>query len=89
MPTTRAVVAAFAGQRDAGYAMQLIASMGEAGLRPRSHEVIGERGDVQMIVIEVEPASDSLAERVETLMTGAHGVLMAPPAEARQLALVG
>ena len=89
MPTTRAVIAAFAGQRDAGYAMQLIESMGEAGLRPRSREVIGERGDVQMIVIEIEPTSDYLAQRVETLRTGAHGVLMAPPPEARQLALVG
>lgn len=67
------VTAAFAQERDAGYALRLIASSAEIQARCTFRRVIGEGGEVQMVVLEASLADPSQAERVETCMAGAHG----------------
>jgi hypothetical protein len=67
-PTSRVVSGAFAVERDASYAMRLISSIADHDIRYTLRRVIGERGDVQMVV----------KERVETAMQGAHGVIVPP-----------
>ena len=75
---TNKVAAAFARERDAGYAIGLISSSPEIKVRFTQREVIGERGDVQMVILEVTLADPTQASRVETCLVGAHGVRIQP-----------
>jgi hypothetical protein len=72
----RTVAAAFAQERDASYAMHLIASIASLDIRYTIRRVLGERGDLQMVVLEASVPDAGLGERVETAMLGAHGVLI-------------
>lgn len=71
---SRTVTAAFAQQRDAGYAIGLIASSPDLEVRFTRREVVGERGEVQMVVLEATLADPTQASRVASCMVGAHGV---------------
>jgi hypothetical protein len=77
-PTSRIVSGAFAVERDASYAMRLISSIADHDIRYTLRRVIGERGDVQMVVLEATVPNEALKERVETAMQGAHGVIVPP-----------
>jgi hypothetical protein len=80
------VSAAFADERDAGYAMGLIAQSPEIKARFERRSVIGERGEVQLVILEVTLADPRQAGRVETCLEGAHGVRVPPEVLAAQLA---
>lgn len=80
------VTAAFADERDAGYAIGLIAQSPEIEARYNRRSVIGERGEVQLVILEVTLVDPRQAERVETCLEGAHGVRMAPSVQAARLA---
>jgi hypothetical protein len=77
---SRTIAAAFANERDASYAMRLIASIADHDIRYTLRRVLGERGDVQMVVLEATVPEADLAERLETAMLGAHGILIPPDA---------
>lgn len=68
------VAAAFARERDAGYAMRLIASTVTDPVSFTIRQVVGEAGEVQMVVLEASCALPSIAERLLTVMRGAHGI---------------
>lgn len=68
------VAAAFAQERDAGYAMRLIASTVDDPVSFTIRQVVGESGEVQMVVLEASCAQPSIAERLLTVMRGAHGI---------------
>lgn len=68
------VAAAFAQERDAGYAMRLIASAMDDPVSFTIRQVVGEAGEVQMVVLEASCAQPSIAERLLTVMRGAHGI---------------
>ena len=70
------VAAAFADEREASYAVRLIGASPEIRARFTLRRVISERGDVAMVVLEVGLADASQAGRVETCLTGAHGVVV-------------
>ena len=74
------VAAAFAGERDAAYAVRLFASASGAEVRYTLRHVIGEDGSVQMVVLEATCHDQTLVSRLETAMEGAHGMLV--PVEA-------
>lgn len=82
----RTIAAAFASERDASYAMRLIASIADHDIRYTLRRVLGERGDVQMVVLEATAPETDLAERLETAMLGAHGILIPPEALAASAA---
>lgn len=73
------IAAAFAQERDASYAVRLMATT-SADIRFTLRRVIGEDGEVQMYVLEASFSDPALASRVETAMEGAHGMLI--PVEA-------
>ena len=73
------VAAAFAQERDASYAVRLMASVSDADIRYALRRVLSESGEVQMVVLEATFADPSLASRIETAMEGAHGMIV--PAE--------
>ena len=79
------VSAAFADERDVRYAMGLISQSPEIKARFERRSVIGERGEVQLVILEVTLADAGQAGRVETCLEGAHGVRIAPQARASQL----
>lgn len=76
----RTVAGAFAKERDASYAMRLISSIADHDIRYTLRRVLGERGDVQMVVLEASVPDAVLGDRVETAMLGAHGILIPPEA---------
>ncbi len=86
---SRTVAAAFAQERDASYAMRLISSIADHDIRYTLRRVIGERGDLQMVVLEATVLDAAIAERVETAMLGAHGVLVPPAALVASVAQAG
>ena len=73
------IAAAFAQERDASYAVRLM-STASGEIRYTLRRVIGEDGDIQMVVLEAWFADPALVGRVETAMEGAHGMLI--PVEA-------
>lgn len=76
---SHSIAAAFAQERDASYAVRLMSTT-STDIRLTLRRVIGEDGDVQMVVLEASFPDPALASRVETAMEGAHGMLI--PAEA-------
>ena len=76
---SHAVAAAFAQERDASYAVRLM-STASSDIRFTLRRVLGEDGDIQMVVLEASFSDPALVSRVETAMEGAHGMLI--PAEA-------
>jgi len=76
---TFAVAAAFAQERDASYAVRLMATT-STEIRYTLRRVVGEDGDVQMVVLEASFDDPALTSRVETAMEGAHGMVI--PSEA-------
>lgn len=74
LPTSFTIAAAFAHDRDARYAIDLIASSPEIDAQFTRRNVLGERGDVQMVVLEATVSNPAQVSRVETCMVGAHGV---------------
>lgn len=68
------VAAAFAQERDAGYAMRLITSTVHDPVSFTIRQVVGEAGEVQMVVLEASCAQPTIAERLLTIMRGAHGI---------------
>jgi hypothetical protein len=73
------VAAAFAKERDASYAVRLMATA-STEIRYILRRVLGEDGAIQMVVLEASFADPALVSRVETVMEGAHGMLI--PVEA-------
>jgi hypothetical protein len=76
---SQSVAAAFAQERDASYAVRLMATTSDQ-IRFILRRVVGEDGDVQMYVLEASFSDPALASRVETAMEGAHGMLIPPEA---------
>src|SRR5690349_11195978 len=70
---THSVAAAFAQERDASYAVRLMATT-STDIRFMLRRVIAENGDVQMYVLEASFSDPALVSRVETAMEGAHGM---------------
>ena len=70
------VAAAFAQERDASYAVRLIASVSAVDVRYTLRRVLGETGDMQIVVLEAAFPDPAMASHVESAMTGAHGVLI-------------
>ncbi len=69
------VSAAFADERDADLAVRMIASSAGLDILGYSRRmVLGERGEVQLVVLEVDLGDPRQASRVETCIAGAHGV---------------
>ena len=86
--TACTVTAAFAQERDAGYAVALIASAADIDVRFVRRAVLSERGEVQMIILEATLTDPSHSDRVASCMTGAHGVRIQPKDDAAELAYV-
>ena len=70
------VSAAFADEREASYAVRLIGASPEIKARFTLRQVLSERGDVSMVVLEAHLADPGQVERVETCMMGAHGAVI-------------
>jgi hypothetical protein len=70
------VAAAFADERAASYAVKLIASSPEIDVRFKLRGVLGERDEIQMVVLEASLTNAAQADRVETCMAGAHGSII-------------
>ena len=70
------VAAAFADEREASYAVRLIGASPEIKARVTLRNVLSERGDVAMVVLEVALADPAHVSRVETCMAGAHGAVI-------------
>lgn len=83
---TRTVTAAFARERDAGYAVGLIASATDIDVRFTRRNVLNERGEVEMVVLEATLADPTQSGRVATCMVGAHGVRIQPEGAAAEIA---
>jgi hypothetical protein len=81
------IAAAFATERDASYAVRLMSTASDAEIRYTLRRVVGEDGEIQMFVLEGTFRSPALAERVETAMEGAHGIVI--PSEVLALARAG
>ena len=81
------IAAAFATERDASYAVRLMSTASDAEIRYTLRRVVGEDGEIQMFVLEATFRSPALAERVETAMEGAHGIVI--PSEVLALARTG
>ena len=80
---SHSVAAAFAQERDASYAVRLMATV-SSDIRFTLRRVVGEDGDTQMVVLEASFPDPALASPVETAMEGAHG--MPIPVEALAVA---
>ena len=76
--TSRTVVAAFAQERDAARAIGLIASSPDLDVTFARREVVGERGEIQLVVLEATLADPTQSGRVASCMVGAHGVQIQP-----------
>ena len=76
---SHAVAAAFAQERDASYAVRLMSTT-SSDIRYTLRRVVGEDGDIQMVVLEASFGDPALISRVETAMEGAHGMVI--PVEA-------
>lgn len=85
-PAARTVIAAFAQERDAGYAVALIASAPDIQARFTRRAILNERGEVQMVILEATLADPSQSGRVASCMVGAHGVRIRPDSEAAEIA---
>jgi hypothetical protein len=83
---SHSVAAAFAQERDASYAVRLMSTV-SSDIRFTLRRVIGEDGDIQMVVLEASFADAALTSRAETAMEGAHGMLI--PSEALAAAKAG
>jgi hypothetical protein len=70
------VAAAFADEREAAYAVRLIGASPEIRARFTLRNVLDERGGVAMVVLEAALADPGQADRVETCMMGAHGIVI-------------
>ena len=68
------VASAFAQERDARYAMQLMSGAIDAVIDFQLRPVLGETGYVQMVVLEASFSEPTLTDRILTVMRGAHGV---------------
>ncbi|HEY7736644.1 MAG TPA: hypothetical protein VH813_07595 [Candidatus Limnocylindrales bacterium] len=64
---------AFASERHARYALQLLASLGDGSIRTSVED------DASLTILDLELGSAD-PERVATLMRGAHGITIDPPA---------
>lgn len=80
---TYAVEGAFAQDRDASYAVRLMSTT-SSEIRYTLRRVVGEDGELQMVVLEASFSDPALASRIETAMEGAHGMVI--PAEALAVA---
>jgi hypothetical protein len=74
MAQRRRVAAAFAGERDAAYAIRLTATAIGEPVDYALRRVVSERGEVDMVVLEATCSCAAVGERVLTVMQGAHGV---------------
>lgn len=70
----RTITAAFAGERDADYALSLIATSGDITVAYTREVSYDDRGDVAIVVVAATVACEVQASRAETLIAGAHGV---------------
>jgi hypothetical protein len=87
---SRTVAAAFAQERDAGYAIGLISSSPDLAVRLTRRSVIGEHGEVQLVILEATLQDPMQADRVVSCMVGAHGVRITPEgSDAADVASVG
>ena len=73
---TATIAAAFAQERDAGYAMRLITSVSAHDIRYKLRRVLDEMGDIQVVVLEATFPDPRMASRVVSAMTGAHGIVV-------------
>jgi hypothetical protein len=74
--TRSTVTAAFAHEGSAAYARRLIGGALDISVTYDLRNVLNERGTVEMVVLEATLADPLQAGRVETLMTGANGMLI-------------
>ena len=81
------VAAAFAQERDVHYAVRLLSVAVESKIDYTMRCVRGEDDSMQMCILEAAFCDPALAPRVETAMTGAHGVVV--PAEVLAAATTG
>jgi hypothetical protein len=72
------VSAAFAQERDAGYAVSLLTSAADIAARFERRSILSERGEVQMVILDVLFADPAQTSRVVSCLTGAHGVQLRP-----------
>ncbi len=82
------VSAAFSDEREAAYAVRLVSASPEIKARFTMRNVLSERGDVALVVLEVALADAGQVGRVETCMEGAHGTVI-PSDVLAQAARVG
>jgi hypothetical protein len=75
-PSRPTVAAAFARERDAEYAMRMIASAVDAHIEFTMRNVLGEDGDVQLVVLEATFDDPAFEARIVTVMVGSHGVIV-------------
>jgi hypothetical protein len=87
MKGPRMSIASAFTERDASYAVRLMSTSSDAEIRYTLRRVVGEDGEIQMFVLEATFRSPALAERVETAMEGAHGIVV--PSEVLALARAG
>lgn len=64
-----------------GYAVSLIGSAPDIHVRFTRREVVSERGEVQLVVLEATLTDPTQADRVASCMVGAHGVRIQPELE--------
>jgi hypothetical protein len=83
--TRSTVTAAFAHEGSAAYARRLIGGAVDISVTYNLRNIFNERGTVEMVVLEATLADPLQAGRVETLLTGANGMLI--PAEVATVAL--
>jgi hypothetical protein len=77
-PSRPTVAAAFAQERDAHYAVQVITSAIEDRVDYTLRHVMGEDGLVQLVILEATFDDPSLEARIVTVMAGTHGVIVPP-----------
>jgi hypothetical protein len=70
------VVGAFASERDARYAVELIGASLDRTASFRLWPIVGEHGETQMILLEIAASIEYPVARIELLVVGAHGVVM-------------
>jgi hypothetical protein len=73
--STGRVTAAFAGQRDAYYAVGILDSGADVPILATVEELYDERGNVQLVLLRVELEGLD-RERILTAVAGAHGVVI-------------
>ena len=67
------ITAAFATERDAQYALQLLSSLAGAPVDGELRRVHDRHGAVQMVVLELSVAAGT-EDRTITIIRGAHGI---------------